>query len=665
MITKKAILDLKGPIIIVGAGGFIGSNLCARLLEYRSDVYGAVKNNTNKWRLNSHGIKDENLIYVDILNKDELSQYFLSLSPKTIFNLSAYGSSSFQNDEKLLYTTNILGLLNLFETSTNDCVIINTGSSSEYGFNSLKSREDDTLEPNSHYSVSKIASSYLVSFYASKHKRLTLNLRLYSIYGPFENNKRLMPEIIKNALKNKLPNLVSKNISRDFVYIDDCVEAIILSALNVDKSNTGNSYNICSGENTSLESLISLSKSIFNISSLPVWGSMEDREWDQIYWSGNPDKTKKDLKWSCKTSLKDGLINFYNWQKKIGVSLETKTSRVEGFKISAIIACYKDGEAIPEMYKRLVKVFKKLKTNYEIIFVNDCSPDNSEEIINNLCVEDASVIGVLHTRNFGSQSAFMSGMELSSGDAIVLLDGDLQDPPEIIEKFYFKWKEGFDVVFGVRVNREMGRASHLIYKLFYYIFSSLSYVKIPRNAGDFSLMDRKVVDTLLQLPEKEQFIRGLRAWVGFKQIGVEYDRPKRPYGQSTNNIFKNIWWAKKAIFSFSFQPLSFMSYLGIILTILSFFGIIIQILLRFIYPETPAGTTTIIVLVLFLGGINLLAISFVGEYVAKIFEETKDRPKFIREKIIIGKETYNTQQELINLKKIKNKKRVIKQNGVN
>ena len=156
---------------------------------------------------------------------------------------------------------------------------------------------------------------------------------------------------------------------------------------------------------------------------------------------------------------------------------------------------------------------------------------------------------------------------------------------------------------------------------------------MPKNAGDFSLIDRVVVDKLIDFPETEQFLRGLRAWVGYNQTGVEYVRPKRMFGNSTNNLLKNFWWARKAIFSFSFQPLSILSYIGIIFTILSFLGAIIQFILRFILNDIPSGFTTLIILILFFGGINLLALSFIGEYISKIFEETKKRPKFIRKKI--------------------------------
>jgi glycosyltransferase involved in cell wall biosynthesis len=316
-------------------------------------------------------------------------------------------------------------------------------------------------------------------------------------------------------------------------------------------------------------------------------------------------------------------------------------------KISAIIACYLDAQAIPIMYSRLIKVFNKINVEYEIIFINDGSPDNTHNVLEELCQKDENIIGVTHSRNFGGQAGFMSGMEISKGDAVVLMDGDLQDPPELIEDFYNKWIGGFDVVYGIRIKREMSRFLENFYKLFYRIFSFMSYIDIPKDAGDFSLIDRKVVDNLIIMPETDQYIRGLRAWVGFKQVGINYIRPDRLFGKSTNNLISNIYWAKKAIFSFSFKPLSWITLLGLIFTFFSFIAIAIQIVLKLTIPEAaPEGYTTIVILILFFGGINLLALSFIGEYISKIFEETKKRPKFIRKEIVIGKNKYSSLKEI-------------------
>lgn len=306
-------------------------------------------------------------------------------------------------------------------------------------------------------------------------------------------------------------------------------------------------------------------------------------------------------------------------------------------KISAIIACYKDEQAIPMMYTRLTKAFAHIGADYEIIFVNDGSPDNTETVLKKLVLSDPHVIAINHSRNFSSQMAFTSGMDITTGDAVILLDGDLQDPPELIPKFYHKWKEGYDVVYGVRVKREASLFMQIFYKIFYQLFQKLSYIQIPKDAGDFSLIDRKVVRELKQFPERDRFIRGLRAWVGFKQIGLPYDRPERVFGKTTNSFIKNFQWATKGIFSFSYVPLQFITLISLFVFFLALLAIVVQIALRLLLPNTPQGASTILVIVLFLGSIQLLGISIIGEYIGKIFEEVKQRPKYIVKSIFRNK----------------------------
>jgi len=301
-------------------------------------------------------------------------------------------------------------------------------------------------------------------------------------------------------------------------------------------------------------------------------------------------------------------------------------------KVSAVIACYRDAQAIPIMYQRLKEVFRKLGADYEIIYVNDCSPDNTRDILADLTAHDKKVIAINHTRNFGSQSAFTSGMRIASGDAVVLMDGDLQDPPEVIESFFNKWQEGYDVVYGERIKRQAPFLLRICYKIFYRLFCAMSYIPIPPDAGDFSLVDRRVVDALNSLPETNRFVRGLRAWVGFKQTGVPYARPERMFGRTTNSLLKNLGWARKAIFSFSYLPLSFINGISFTMVLISFLAAAIQLILRMFFPSlAPRGLATVIILVTLIGGIQLLCLSIIGSYVAHIYDETKRRPPYIVE----------------------------------
>jgi dolichol-phosphate mannosyltransferase len=304
-------------------------------------------------------------------------------------------------------------------------------------------------------------------------------------------------------------------------------------------------------------------------------------------------------------------------------------------KITAVIACYRDAPAVPIMHERLVATFAEIGCDYEIIFVNDGSPDNAREVLAELAARDPNVIVINHARAFGSQSAFTSGMRIATGDAVVLLDGDLQDPPEVIPEFVEKWREGYDVVYGIRVQREAPRHMQLFYKSFYRVFKRMAYVDVPVDAGDFGLVDRRVVDAINALPETHRLMRGLRAWVGFKQIGVPYVRPERMFGVTTNNFRKNLGWARRAIVSFSYAPLDLITGLALSIVALSFFAIFVQIVLRIAAPDAaPRGVTTLILIVLFLGGIQLLCLSIIGSYLAHVYEEVKRRPPFVVESIL-------------------------------
>lgn len=299
-------------------------------------------------------------------------------------------------------------------------------------------------------------------------------------------------------------------------------------------------------------------------------------------------------------------------------------------KISAIVACYRDEQAIPIMIQRLKAVFLKLQVDYEIIYVNDNSPDNSQAVLEDLAKKDKRLIVINHSRNFGSQSAFTSGMRIATGDAVVLMDGDLQDPPEIIEEFYKQWDAGYEVVYGIRVKREATLFQQVAYKAFYRIFRATSYVQIPVDAGDFSLLDRCVVDAINSLPENNRFIRGLRSWVGYKQIGIPYVRPERMFGRTTNSLLKNFAWARKAIFSFSYKPLDFIVWLSVLTVSISLLAIIAQVFLRLVFPDiAPKGFTTLILLILFIGSIQILCLGIIGSYLEHIYDEVKKRPPFI------------------------------------
>ncbi len=624
---------LQGPILVLGASGFVGANLLRSLLAVRGDAHGTT---TRKpaWRLED--LPDHQVHLVDLLIDSNLDSLLDRIKPRTVFNCVAYGAYSFETDSQLIYRTNfnfVTRLLPRLE-ALGIASYVHAGSSSEYGDNASRPAERDPLAPNSDYAVSKAASANLIYYYG-KRGLPCANLRLYSVYGPLEDSSRLIPNLIRHGVGGTYPEFVNPAISRDFVFVDDACEAFIDTALNLAPADFGKSFNIGTGRKTTISEVAAIAREEFGIAGEPSF-TMPDRRWDVPDWYANIEKARGNLGWSPQTGFTEGLRKTTDWFR----ALPDKTRYFQSSKkfgldtiysVSAVVACYKDNQAIPIMYDRLKETFTRLNLDFEIIFVNDCSPDDTEEVIRAISRNDRRVVGVSHSRNFGSQSAFRSGMEIACKNACVLLDGDLQDPPELIEQFVALWRQGFDVVYGRRVKREATMFMRLAYKAFYRVFDYFSYITIPHDAGDFSLMDKRVVKAILQFPERSLFLRGVRAFAGFKQTGVDYARPERMFGHSTNNLLKNLDWAKKGILSFSNTPLNIMTFAGTALLGLSGILAMLQILGRILKPElVPPGLTTTIVMILFFGSLNFFGISILGEYLAKVFEEVKCRPHFIR-----------------------------------
>ncbi|OHA06395.1 MAG: hypothetical protein A2934_03540 [Candidatus Sungbacteria bacterium RIFCSPLOWO2_01_FULL_47_10] len=302
-------------------------------------------------------------------------------------------------------------------------------------------------------------------------------------------------------------------------------------------------------------------------------------------------------------------------------------------KISIVIVCYNDAGSVHEMLKRVRGVMDGITRNYEIIYVNDKSPDNAYDVLKVEAAKDKRLIVINHSRNFGGQAAYTSGMKYATGEAAILLDGDLQDPPELFSEFVKKWLDGHDIVYGIRKRREGTTIRRIGYKIFYRIFKHLSYINIPLDAGDFSLISRRALDVINGFPEVDRYIRGIRAYVGFKTIGIPYVRQDRFAGESNNSFVWLIRWAKKIIFSFSYQPLEWIAYLAVLVTVLAGLGIVFYIGLAF-FLEPPSGFLTLLIAVLFLGAIQLISLAVIAEYLGRIFEEVKHRPVGIVDEVI-------------------------------
>jgi dolichol-phosphate mannosyltransferase len=308
--------------------------------------------------------------------------------------------------------------------------------------------------------------------------------------------------------------------------------------------------------------------------------------------------------------------------------------------ISILVPVFNEVQALPQFLQILTRILDQLDLISEIIFINDGSTDQTLDFLRNASHIDPRIIIVDLSRNFGKESALTAGLDICSGHAAIPIDADLQDPPELIEDFVKRWRGGADVVYGRRIKREMPFFLEVCYRSFYRIFALMSEVPVPKDAGDFSLIDRSVVYWMLQCKERDSFLRGLRAYVGFRQEGVDYVRPERAFGTSTNNWIKNIGWAKKGLFSFSRLPLHLLTAAGGFASFATLILAIYSIFIRIFDPDSaPRGVTFIALLVMFFGSSMLLGIGLLGEYIGKIFEETKARPAFIRKSLISRGET--------------------------
>jgi len=304
--------------------------------------------------------------------------------------------------------------------------------------------------------------------------------------------------------------------------------------------------------------------------------------------------------------------------------------------ITVVIPTYKSEANLPELIRRLTDVFLKLPYKHEIVFVNDNSPDNSGAVLKAACLKDINVKLISLSRNFGQQIATSAGLKYASGDAVIIMDDDLQDPPEFIPKLVDNWEQGNEVVYVIRKNRKEGLLKKIAYKLFYRILSRLSPIKIPEDSGDFGLLDRKIVSILNNMPERLRLIRGLRAWVGFKQVGVECERASRFKGAPSYDIWKMVELSMNGILAFTDAPLRLSSILGLVVSSMAFVGMVLTVIQRFLtyfLPGNPIavwpGFSTIVLAILFLGGVQLIVIGIIGEYVGRIYNEVKQRPLFL------------------------------------
>lgn len=301
---------------------------------------------------------------------------------------------------------------------------------------------------------------------------------------------------------------------------------------------------------------------------------------------------------------------------------------------SVVAPVYNEEILLPEFYRRMVAALEPLGEPFEIVLVNDGSRDRSPQIMRELHEQDKRVKVIYFSKNFGHQLAITAGADYATGKAVVVIDSDLQDPPEVIPQLIERWREGYEVVYAVRSER----AGETWFKkttaaLFYRIIVRITNVNIPVDVGDFRLMDRKVVDTLSSMREHHRFMRGLSVWVGFRQTGVQYKRDARKAGETKYPLRKMLKFALDGITSFSYLPLQLATYLGFVVAVLSLLFLVVVIIMRLAAPATSVaafyGQATTLTAVLFLGAVQLISLGIIGEYIGRIYDEVKRRPLYI------------------------------------
>jgi polyisoprenyl-phosphate glycosyltransferase len=298
-------------------------------------------------------------------------------------------------------------------------------------------------------------------------------------------------------------------------------------------------------------------------------------------------------------------------------------------EICVAVPLFNEEDNVLELHKRLERTLRSLNLTYEILYIDDGSRDQTSAILARLCETSPHVASIHLSRNFGHQAAVTAGIDHGRGQAVVVMDGDLQDPPEVIPGFVAKWREGYEVVYAVRRNRKEGMLKRAAYAAFYRTLNAISDLDIPLDSGDFCLMDRRVVDVLKHLPERMRFVRGLRSFVGFRQIGVEYDRPARAAGRPKYTFRNLVGLALDGLVSFSSYPLRLVARIGLATILIAIILLVWALIDAFFHRTAPQGWASTVIVVLFMSAVQLFGIAILGEYLRLIFLEVKGRPTYI------------------------------------
>lgn len=544
-LVSKARKLRQSHVLVTGAHGFIGASLLNLLSLAEVPCRGLSSGqHTSDIRLTNDA--KNKMVLCDLNNHGRVADQFTGITH--VVHTATFGAYSWQKDSSEIFQQ-VTQLENLLKVSQKNQIkaFVHLGSSSEYGDECRQATESQPLKANSLYSLAKAQCHELISYYGQKQKLPTMTLRLFSIYGPGEDPRRLLPQICQSLLKMSPLTLAKPATARDFVHIFDVLEIILEALLNLTENDFGEAYNVCTGVQTTLKDIAEHLHQEHAFSDIQ-WKDEVAKSWDLSDWSGSPAKTEKRFSWRPQVAFADGLrltLDFYRENPEfLNEALFSPRK-----KISIVAPCYMDLQSIPILFSRLADVFKNLNYTFEFIVIDDLSPDGAYEALKDLAFKDPRWVLAKHTRNFGSQAIFMHGMEIATGEAIVLMDGDLQDPPELIPAFIRHWEKGADLCLGQRVSREEGLLFNLKCKTFYRLWNLVSRVEIPLDCGDFGLISKGAAQQLLRTRSRIKLWRPLRAYPSYKTALIPYQRPCRAFGHSTNNNRKLLVWSLRFIFS--------------------------------------------------------------------------------------------------------------------
>lgn len=613
-------------VLVTGASGFIGRRLTERLLADGHDVHVVVHmddsigaSNQNPGTLTKQYYDGNTASIVSILD---------TVKPDIVYHLASYFVAEHASgDISRLVESNIAFGAQLLEAMSLSGVtnLVNAGTSWQHG-------DESAGGPSALYAATKQAFESLVQYYVDKARINAVTLKLFDTYGPDDPRQKIVPLLLRLSEDMTPLDMSPGEQHLNLVYIDDVVSAFIRAGeLLAGKEISGyKDFAVRSGDTVSLKELVARFETLCG-KELPLnWGGRPYRAREIMTpWKGDilPG-------WRAEVSLEDGLCGtIESFRANRG-----KLSSRQQVNLSFVVPCFNEAENIPILCQRIVdSVSDHNYIKYNIVIVENGSTDSSAEIIRELHKNNSRIKMVRLSRNFGYQGAITAGLQHASGEWVAVLDGDLQDPPELIANFLEKALEGFDVVYGVKVKRKGSRFKNFLYKTFYHCLSFLAEIEMPKHAGEFCVMHRRVVDIINGMPERQRFIRGLRTWTGFRQTGYSYTREERAHGKSKFSLSGMFGLGIDGILSFSSFPLRITIMLGFITVLASMLLGMVQGVMKAlkwldiinITTLLPPGLTQTNLVMSFLFGVTITCLGVVGEYVGRIYNEVKQRPTFL------------------------------------